>query len=423
MTTRRPVRRVALADHGGDARDARDRPRARRRSTTASRTGSSCGPTEGGRVVVVQGDPFTDARRRRSPTGFNVRTMVHEYGGGAYAVHRGTVFFSNFADATALPAAMPGAAPVPITPETDGDAAIRRRHDHARRLGGGSACASVTTSARDRPTSSNELVAIPTDGSAEPRVIAGRPRLLLRRRGSRRTGAVWRGCRGTCRGCRGTGPSCSSRRSSRRRLELGERQRPSPGACGEESIWQPTWSPDGRPRLRERPERLVEPRAGPRRRAAAVLHAAEAEFGYPQWVFGEHSYRLPGRRADRLPLRPRGRARTPRCSIPTTGELVDLDLPHDALRWGPGIRGRGFADRAHRRVRPTGRTRWCGSTSRARSVEVLRRERRASRSTRRTCRSPNAIEFPTDGGLHRARALLPADESRRVGPGGRAAAA
>jgi len=33
-----------------------------------------------------------------TPTGFNARTRVHEYGGGDYAVAKGTIVFSNFAD-------------------------------------------------------------------------------------------------------------------------------------------------------------------------------------------------------------------------------------------------------------------------------------------------------------------------------------
>ena len=54
-------------------------------------------PSEGGRNVLV--------RRRMdgtiedvTPSPFNVRTRVHEYGGGAFLVDRGTVWFSNFAD-------------------------------------------------------------------------------------------------------------------------------------------------------------------------------------------------------------------------------------------------------------------------------------------------------------------------------------
>ena len=33
-----------------------------------------------------------------TPPPFNVRTRVHEYGGGAYTVSEGAVHFSNFAD-------------------------------------------------------------------------------------------------------------------------------------------------------------------------------------------------------------------------------------------------------------------------------------------------------------------------------------
>ncbi len=54
-------------------------------------------PTEGGRNVVVRRTPdgkITD----RTPVPFNARTRVHEYGGGAYVVHDGAIYFSNFAD-------------------------------------------------------------------------------------------------------------------------------------------------------------------------------------------------------------------------------------------------------------------------------------------------------------------------------------
>ena len=54
-------------------------------------------PTEGGRNVVVRRTPdgkITD----RTPSPFNARTRVHEYGGGAYVVHDGAIYFSNFAD-------------------------------------------------------------------------------------------------------------------------------------------------------------------------------------------------------------------------------------------------------------------------------------------------------------------------------------
>jgi len=54
-------------------------------------------PTEGGRSVVVRRSPDGQTRDV-TPAGFNARTRVHEYGGGAYCVAGGTVWFSNDQD-------------------------------------------------------------------------------------------------------------------------------------------------------------------------------------------------------------------------------------------------------------------------------------------------------------------------------------
>lgn len=54
-------------------------------------------PAEKGRCVVVHRD---DSGRIRdvTPSGFNVRTRVHEYGGGAYTVYKHDIYFVNFED-------------------------------------------------------------------------------------------------------------------------------------------------------------------------------------------------------------------------------------------------------------------------------------------------------------------------------------
>ena len=54
-------------------------------------------PVEGGRSVIVRWSPPAGTVDMTSPA-FNARTMVHEYGGGAFTVKSGTVYFSNFAD-------------------------------------------------------------------------------------------------------------------------------------------------------------------------------------------------------------------------------------------------------------------------------------------------------------------------------------
>src|SRR2546421_9307842 len=54
-------------------------------------------PQEQGRYVIVRRDK--DGRQADiTPAPFNVRTRVHEYGGGAWNVSNGTVYFSHFAD-------------------------------------------------------------------------------------------------------------------------------------------------------------------------------------------------------------------------------------------------------------------------------------------------------------------------------------
>ena len=54
-------------------------------------------PRESGRNVIVKWNP-NENRVDINPVPFNARTRVHEYGGGDYVVHNGTVYFSNFQD-------------------------------------------------------------------------------------------------------------------------------------------------------------------------------------------------------------------------------------------------------------------------------------------------------------------------------------
>jgi dipeptidyl aminopeptidase/acylaminoacyl peptidase len=69
--------------------------------------------SEAGRNVIVRRTP--DGRTADvTPEGFNVRSRVHEYGGAAYTVHQGTIYFSNFADQRVYRQAA-GAAPEAIT--------------------------------------------------------------------------------------------------------------------------------------------------------------------------------------------------------------------------------------------------------------------------------------------------------------------
>lgn len=96
-------------------------------------------PWEQGRTVLVRHSGSTGETADVTAPPWNVRSRVHEYGGGAYAVQAGTVVFSHFADGR-LRRLDPGAAePVAITPEAavrfgalvlHGDRVYAVREDH-----------------------------------------------------------------------------------------------------------------------------------------------------------------------------------------------------------------------------------------------------------------------------------------------------
>jgi dipeptidyl aminopeptidase/acylaminoacyl peptidase len=70
--------------------------------------------SEGGRATLLRQRGADVAEMTPAP--FNVRTRVHEYGGGACLVDGGTIYFSNFAD-NRLYLAAAGADPVALTAE------------------------------------------------------------------------------------------------------------------------------------------------------------------------------------------------------------------------------------------------------------------------------------------------------------------
>jgi dipeptidyl aminopeptidase/acylaminoacyl peptidase len=239
---------------------------------------------EAGRVVLVRRDP-DGTTEDVVPAGFNVRTSVHEYGGGAYCIQDGTAFVSNFDDQR-LYRVDRGAEPVPITPEVED-----RRHRYAD--GRVTADGRLWIGVRERHAESdrphdvvNELVVLPTDGSAEPRAIAqGRdfyssPRISPD--GTRLCFLAWDlpwmpwdGCELHVVDLTPDGAVANVQHVA--------------GRDGIESIWQPEWSPAGD--LVFASDRsgwwnLERIRAGKR----STLYPAEAEFGYPGWVFGASSY-------------------------------------------------------------------------------------------------------------------------------------
>ncbi|MEK6285558.1 MAG: S9 family peptidase [Acidobacteriota bacterium] len=231
-------------------------------------------PSEGGRSVIVRRPPdgtTTDV----TPPGFNARTTVHEYGGGAYFVHEGTVYFSNFSDQRLYRQA-PGEQPQPITTAekmryADGVIDRRRnliycvREDH-------------TSGGRD---ADNTLVKVNAGGDEGGEVIASgndfysSPRLSPD--GNRLAWLTWNHPNLPWDGVElWVGELDEDGRIVRKELAAGGKN---------ESIFQPEWSPGGALHFasdrtgwwnlyRRSGEGSIEP-----------LCEMEADFGAPQWVF------------------------------------------------------------------------------------------------------------------------------------------
>jgi dipeptidyl aminopeptidase/acylaminoacyl peptidase len=125
-------------------------------------------PHEGGRSVLVfrsNGAEPVDV----VPEGFNVRTRVHEYGGGAWWRHEDVVFASSFDDGRVYRFDAPGAEPRPVTPDPPEESSLRYADGVVTPDGGRVVCV------RERHHAGeviNELVIFPADGAGEPRLLA-----------------------------------------------------------------------------------------------------------------------------------------------------------------------------------------------------------------------------------------------------------
>lgn len=241
-------------------------------------------PNEAGRCVVVRRVPGSSTGQDLNPDPFNVRTRVHEYGGGAWTVSAGVLFFSHFAEGRLYRLDRGSHWPYALTPESnwrfaDGIIDMRRhrwigvREDHS-----------------SSPEPLNTIVSIDSDHGSETGVevlASGRdfyssPQLSPD--GRWLSFLAW------------DHPNMPWTGTSLYVLQLGPEGKPVgdplPIAGGpRESIFQPTWAPDGSALF------FVSDRSGwwnlyrqKSRSPAEALVPMDAEFGQPQWVFGMSTY-------------------------------------------------------------------------------------------------------------------------------------
>jgi len=299
-------------------------------------------PAEGGRQVACRWEPGTaldgggeGTITQLTPDGFNVRTRVHEYGGGAFLAHQGVVYFSNFADQR-LYRQDPGQSPRPITPDPAVPAALRYADACATPDGALLVC---VRERHEDGEAINELVALPADGSAEPWIIAGgrdfyaSPRLSPDGRQLAwlewdHPNMPWDGTELyvanvelQVEGEPGSRPTARLRLATPKLVAGGP----------EESVFQPSWSADGALSfVSDRTGWWNLYRLGTGGGAAAPLAPMEAEFGLPQWVFGMTSYALlPGGRV--ACVYGRGPVRSIGILAPGTTRPEPLQLPYTSF--------------------------------------------------------------------------------------------
>ena len=363
---------------------------------------------EAGRTVLVRLEP--GARPVDVvPRDFNVRTSVHEYGGGAYCVHDGAAYVSRFDDQR-LYRIDSAQEPVPITPEVP---VRRHRYADGRVTPDGAMWIGVRERHAESDTAKdvvNELVAVPTDGSAEPRVVASGRGFYSNPRvspdGTRLCFLAWDlpwmpwdGCELYAAHLAGDGDVTNVRHVA--------------GDDGRESIWQPEWSPSAD--LVFASDRsgwwnLERVRDGER----APLHSADAEFGYPAWVFGARSYAFLGDGRIVCGYEDAGFTRFGLLDA-ESGELRELDIGLDSWRspyvWTEGSHAVFVGGSV------TAPTRILRVDTHTNEVETVRTSM-SSELPDALLSTPVSIDFPTEGGLMAHALFYPPTNPRFEAPDG-----
>jgi dipeptidyl aminopeptidase/acylaminoacyl peptidase len=281
-------------------------------------------PEEGGRTAVAT--QVDGAPRIVTPAPFNARTRVHEYGGGAYTAAGDTIWFSNFAD-NLVYAQVGDAAPVAITADgaqRHADLELDATHDRliaVREQHGGDG----------EPR--NTIVALDLDGSGSATLVEGADFYASARVSPEGRRLAWLSWNHPRMPWEGTELWLAA---------IADDGTPAHARCvaggPAESLCQPVWAPDGR-------LYVVSDRGGfwnlYRLEAGGLVPVLpmEAEFGLPQWVFGQSSYGFSGPHEIVAACRENAISRLLRIDL-RTGVATVIPAPFEdivELRVGPGF--------------------------------------------------------------------------------------
>ncbi|USX20746.1 S9 family peptidase [Oxalobacteraceae bacterium OTU3REALA1] len=264
-----------------------------------------------------------------TPAPFNVRSRVHEYGGGAYAVDGETVYFSHFADnrvhRLGFTAAADDAQPAPVALTAGGkqrfaDFVVDRARGRligVRELHGddGHGEPSNTICAIGMADGGETVLAQGADFYSSPRLSPD---------GRALTWLTWDHPRMPWEGTT---------------LWLAEFQADGTLAApvrvaggAEESICQPEWSPNGLLHfVSDRSGWWNLYRLGADRRSIEALCPMEAEFGSPHWTFGNSMYGFRSASEIICTYIDKGVSRLARL-LPASGKLEAIANPYEEIR-------------------------------------------------------------------------------------------
>ena len=340
-------------------------------------------PAEGGRNVIVRRTP-DGTQTDMTPQGLNARTRVHEYGGGDYVVHNGTIYFANFADQR-LYRQRPGEEPTPITPATPLRFADMIVDERRNRLI--SVCEDHTDTQREAV---NTLVSLSLDDSASEEIqtlVAGNdfyaaPRLSPD--GSQLSWLTWNHPNMPWDGCELWVATLDEHGS------IGDAQRVAGGLA--ESIFQPSWSPDGTLYFvsdRSNWWNIYRLHAG----QIEAVCPKEAEFGMPHWVFGQSTYSFIS--PERIICWYGGPAGKGLAYLDTqSGELTPIEIPYSSLAGVVANQRQALLIGAS----PTVLSQVARLDIATGALEVLRRAQNTQIDPSYIS-SPELIEFPTENAL------------------------
>jgi dipeptidyl aminopeptidase/acylaminoacyl peptidase len=346
-------------------------------------------PTEGGRNVVVHRTPDGQTSAITPPP-FNVRTRVHEYGGGAFLAANGTTYFSNFDDQR-LYCTGAGKEPQPVTPEValryadgtfdhDHNRIICVREDHTEPYHG----------------AANTIASIDLGSGESQELVAGRDFYATPRLSPDGTHLAWLAWDHPNMPWDGT------------ELWIGEVQPDGSlnhvervAGDADESIFQPEWSPDGTLYFvsdrtgwwnlyRVRPSAHAK---GLQDGQVEPLAEMEAEFGLPQWVFGMRTYAFESARRIICAYTHQGTWQLANLDTETR-KLENIETPYTSISEVHAAPGRAIFHAGS----PTESTSIVHLDLATGQVEVLRRSSTVEIDPGYLS-SPQAVEFPTENGL------------------------